>query len=88
MPKFVYPTFIIDIDGTKKTWPLPNDRPAKYEFNFPCAAALIYEADEVRKCIRAGRIESELVPHDESILIAHIQDEIRRQIGVTFPEYD
>lgn len=45
-----------------------------------------YEADEVRKCIRSGKTESEHVTHKESLLIAQIEDEIRKQIGVQFPE--
>lgn len=47
-----------------------------------------YEAEEVRKCIRAGKKESEHVTHNESLAIARIEDEIRRQIGVKYPEDD
>lgn len=46
---------------------------------------LRYEADVVRKCIREGKTESEHVTHKESLLIACIEDEIRKQIGVTYP---
>lgn len=64
-------------------WPLPE---AKLEFNYMNSCGLRYEADETRKCIRAGKTESEHVSHNESIIIARIEDEIRRQIGVKYPE--
>lgn len=76
-------TSIIDVDGTEKTWPLPN---AKLNFNFENGAGMRYEADEVRKCIRSGKKRSEHVTHEESLLIARIEDEIRKQMGVKYPE--
>lgn len=45
-----------------------------------------YEANEVRKCIKDRRIQSDLMNHNESLLIAHIEDEIRKQIGVVYEE--
>lgn len=52
------------------------------------SAGLGYEADEVRKCIRAGKIESENITHNESLIIARIEDELRKQIGVKYPADD
>lgn len=78
-------TSIIDVDGTEKTWPLP---PAKYDFYYPNSCGLKYEAEAIRECIRAGKIENENVTHEESLVIARIQDEIRRQIGVKYPKHD
>lgn len=49
---------------------------------------LRYEADEVRKCIRAGKLERDTITHKESLIIAHIQTEIRKQIGVKYPADD
>lgn len=74
---------MIDVDGTERKWPLPN---AQLEFIFPNSCGLKYEADEVRKCIRSGKTESQLISHSESITITRIEDEIRRQIGVKYPE--
>ncbi|XP_031619041.1 trans-1,2-dihydrobenzene-1,2-diol dehydrogenase-like [Contarinia nasturtii] len=85
IPSFWCPTSIIDIDGTEKTWPLPD---AEHEFIHINSCGLRYEADEVRKCIRGGEKESENVTHNESLLIARIQDEIRKQIGVKYAEDD
>lgn len=78
-------TTIIDVDATQKTWPLPK---AKYDYNFSASGGLRYETEEVRKCIRDGKIESDLVSHNESLLIARIEDEIRKQIKVKYPEDD
>lgn len=80
---FWCPTSIIDVDGNEKNWPLPE---AKYDFIFPNSCGFIYEADEMRHCIQAGNSESEYVPHEESLLIARLMDEIRKQIGVKYPD--
>ena len=46
------------------------------------------EAEEVRRCLAAGKTESETLTHNDSIRIATIQDELRRQLGVKFPQDD
>lgn len=79
------PTSITDVDGSEKSWSFPE---AKHGFNFPNNGGLRYEADEVRKCIRAGKKESDYVTHNDSLLIARLMDEIRKQIGVKYPEDD
>lgn len=73
---------MIDVDGKEKKWPLPE--PALPAF-YPNSTGFRYEADAVRRTIRAGKIECETVSHSDSLTIANIQDEIRRQIGVTYP---
>lgn len=83
VPTFWCPPSVIDVDGNEKTWPLPK---ATQHFNYPNSCGLRYEADETRKCIRAGKTESEHVTHNDSLIIARIQDEIRKQIGVKYPE--
>lgn len=45
---------------------------------------LRYEAEAVRECIRAGKTEMDTVSHNESLVIARIEDEIRKQVGVKF----
>uniref|UniRef100_A0A1B0GPG9 Trans-1,2-dihydrobenzene-1,2-diol dehydrogenase n=1 Tax=Phlebotomus papatasi TaxID=29031 RepID=A0A1B0GPG9_PHLPP len=79
---FWCPISLTDIDGTVKTWPLPNGKDP--HFNFPNSCGLRYEAEEVRQCIRAGLLQSEHVSHNDSLVIAKIEDEIRRQIGVKY----
>lgn len=78
-------TTITDVDGTEKSWPLPE---ARYNFNSTNSSGLRYEADEVRKCIREEKKQSAYISHYESLLIARVEDEIRKQIGVKYPEDD
>jgi predicted dehydrogenase len=44
-----------------------------------------FEAQEAMACLRAGEIESVLIPLDESLAIARIMDQVRAQIGVVYP---
>jgi predicted dehydrogenase len=44
-----------------------------------------YEAAEVGRCLRAGLLESEVMPLDETLTIMHTLDEIRAQWGLTYP---
>lgn len=76
---------IVDVDGSEKSWPLPK---AKHDFNFPNSCGFVYEADEIRKYIREGKKESDLVNHNDSLQIARLMDEIRKQIGVQYAEDD
>ncbi|PLN77855.1 NAD(P)-binding protein [Aspergillus taichungensis] len=47
---------------------------------------MFWEADEVARCLRDGRLESEGLPWEESITIMEVMDEVRRQGGLTYPE--
>ena len=44
-----------------------------------------HQALEVIRCLRAGLLESPVMPLDESVAIAETLDELRRQWGVRFP---
>jgi predicted dehydrogenase len=46
---------------------------------------LRHQAAEVGRCLREGRLESEVMPLDESVAIMRTLDEVRRQIGLTYP---
>ncbi len=43
------------------------------------------EIEETQRCVRAGLIESPVVPHAESLATLAWMDEIRRQLGVRYP---
>ena len=43
------------------------------------------EAAEVSRCLRAGLLESPLLPLDETYTIMQTMDEVRRQIGLFYP---
>lgn len=43
------------------------------------------EAREFARVVRAGEIESPLMPHSKSLEVMQLMDQIRQQIGVTYP---
>jgi hypothetical protein len=43
-----------------------------------------HEAQEVGRCIRAGLIESPVMPHEETLSLMGTLDEIRAQIGLRY----
>jgi len=47
---------------------------------------LQFEADEVARCVRSGKKESDLWGHDKSLLQMHVFDEVRKQGGYEFPD--
>ncbi|KAM8962920.1 trans-1,2-dihydrobenzene-1,2-diol dehydrogenase [Lycaon pictus] len=77
------PTELV-LKGEHKEFPLPP-APSK-EFNFTNGAGMAYEAKHVRECLRKGLKESPVIPLAESELLADILEEIRKAIGVTFPQ--
>jgi predicted dehydrogenase len=44
-----------------------------------------HEAMEVMRCLRAGQLESPLMPLDETLALMQVMDDIRAQIGVVYP---
>lgn len=46
---------------------------------------LRHQAAEVMRCLRAGRLESDVLPLDETVSIMETLDEIRGQIGLAYP---
>jgi predicted dehydrogenase len=46
---------------------------------------LRFQVPEVHRCIRAGLVESPVLPHDESLAIARTLDAIRAQLGLRYP---
>ncbi len=44
-----------------------------------------YEAAEVARCVRAGKLESDIMPLDESLQIMQSMDTIRAQWGMKYP---
>ena len=46
---------------------------------------LRHQAAEVARCVAAGKLESEVMPLDETVAIMGTLDEVRRQIGLVYP---
>jgi len=44
-----------------------------------------YEAQEVMQCLRAGKLESDIMPLDETLAIMRTMDQIRTQWGLKYP---
>ncbi|KAJ5792218.1 uncharacterized protein N7503_008196 [Penicillium pulvis] len=60
---------------------------SEVEFSFPAQGRGMYwEADEVARCLRDGKLESEGMPWEESLVIMEVMDEVRRQGGLKYPE--
>ena len=47
---------------------------------------MFWEADECARCLRDGKVESEGMGWEESVVIMEVMDEVRRQGGVRYPE--
>ncbi|KAJ9236776.1 hypothetical protein DTO169E5_5546 [Paecilomyces variotii] len=47
---------------------------------------MYWEADEVARCVRDKKLESEGMPWEESIVIMEVMDEVRKQGELTYPE--
>jgi predicted dehydrogenase len=45
----------------------------------------IYEAGEVMRCLHEGKLESEIMPLDETMMIMRTMDAIRQQWGLKYP---
>jgi predicted dehydrogenase len=56
------------------------------EYAEPCAPrGMQHEAAEVGRCLRAGLLESPVLPLDETVAIMATIDQVRAQIGLTYP---
>uniref|UniRef100_A0A060TBT2 D-xylose 1-dehydrogenase (NADP(+), D-xylono-1,5-lactone-forming) n=1 Tax=Blastobotrys adeninivorans TaxID=409370 RepID=A0A060TBT2_BLAAD len=62
-----------------------RDKPEKHSFDMP-GRGMFYEADEVARCLRDGRKESESMTLDETILIMGTMDAVRRQNNFEYPK--
>ncbi|CAL8144825.1 unnamed protein product [Orchesella dallaii] len=56
--------------------------------NFWNTTGLAYQCDEVRKCLIQGKTESDVMPHSETLRLSQILEEVRKQIGVKYPQDD
>ncbi|XP_012533545.1 trans-1,2-dihydrobenzene-1,2-diol dehydrogenase-like [Monomorium pharaonis] len=84
VPQFWCPPKV-ELPNNTVTMPLPK---LKHEVNFINSAGLSYEAAEARDCILKGLIESPKVTHETSLLLAKLEDELRRQLNVKYVEDD
>jgi predicted dehydrogenase len=64
-----------------------DGEPEVHAFDEP-GHGLRYQAAEVGRCLRAGLTESPRMTLDETVSIMETLDEVRRQIGLTYPGLD
>lgn len=44
-----------------------------------------HEVEEVHACLRAGKLESPLLPHNETLQMMALMDKLRQQWGISYP---
>uniref|UniRef100_A0A3P9LIM3 Trans-1,2-dihydrobenzene-1,2-diol dehydrogenase n=1 Tax=Oryzias latipes TaxID=8090 RepID=A0A3P9LIM3_ORYLA len=76
------PTSLI-VNGEERHFPVPEP---SLPLNFPNGTGMRYEAEEVRQCLLKGLKESTIMSHADSLLLAELEDEIRRQVGVVYSQ--
>ena len=55
-------------------------------FTFPGnGKGMYYEADEAARCLRDGKLESDGLTWEESVVIMEVMDEVRKQGGLVYP---
>lgn len=65
---------------------LIRDSGAPEEIGLPVTGhGYLPEIEEVHRCLRAGRLESDLVPHATTLEVMSLLDEIRAAVGVVYP---
>nr|XP_056720001.1 trans-1,2-dihydrobenzene-1,2-diol dehydrogenase [Euleptes europaea] len=82
-PHFFWSPVQLVVNGKNEEFPLP---PPSQQLNFPNSAGLCYEAEHVRQCLLQGLKESPVMSHADSELVHSILDEVRRQLGVSYPQ--
>ena len=70
-------------------FPIPKDKEGRGSAGEEAQGwghGMFWEADEAARCIRDGKLESETLSWEESIVIMETMDEVRKQGGLTYPE--
>ncbi|KAK5600983.1 hypothetical protein CRENBAI_005833 [Crenichthys baileyi] len=76
------PTSLV-VNGKETQYPVPEPY---LPLNFTNSTGMRYEAEEVRQCLLKGLKESSVMPHADSLLLAELEDGIRRQVGVVYSQ--
>jgi len=59
--------------------------PEGFSMNYTNSEGLMYQVQEVEKCLQDGLLESPKYSHEESLVIVRIMDAYRKQVGVRYP---
>ena len=66
----------------------PEYNDAGKKFNFHNSAGLRFEAQHVRECLLKGLKESPVMSLEHTLTAAEIMEEVRKQVGVKYPQDD
>nr|CAD7578544.1 unnamed protein product [Timema californicum] len=75
----------IETPTKKREFPVP---PCSKPFNHVNSSAMSYEAQEVRRCLLKGLIESPGMTHAESLVLAELEDKLRAAVGTRYSQDD
>ena len=73
--------------GKLATVHLENKDPLTYDFPFE-ASGYNCEAEEAMRCIREGKLQSDIHPHESTLSTLNIMDAMRKDWGMKFPFED
>lgn len=75
----------LTVNGVTETFPFPEDlrQNGLEQIKRP---GFVYQAQEVRDCIQKGLLESPRFTHQETLTVAAIMEEVKRQIGLNFDD--
>lgn len=83
VPAHMWCPTLLNVNGKETAFPVPEPY---LPINFLLSTGMRYEAEEVRQCLLKGLKESAVMSHADSLLLAEMEDEIRRQLGVVYPQ--
>lgn len=81
VPNFWCPTKVIT---DEKTYDFPLPESVTGTFLHLNSAGMNYEAFEVKRCLKNGLIESDMITHEETIQLAKLMDDTMKEVGVVF----
>uniref|UniRef100_H3C7Y3 Trans-1,2-dihydrobenzene-1,2-diol dehydrogenase n=1 Tax=Tetraodon nigroviridis TaxID=99883 RepID=H3C7Y3_TETNG len=83
IPEHMWCPTALEVNGKETKYPLPEPY---LPLNYVNSTGMRYEAEEVRQCLLKGLKESSTMSHADSLLLAELEDEIRRQVGVAYSQ--
>ncbi|KAK5934966.1 hypothetical protein CgunFtcFv8_020369 [Champsocephalus gunnari] len=83
IPDHMWCPTALEVNGKETQYPVPEP---SLPLNFLNSTGMRYEAEDVRQCLLKGLKESAVVSHADSLLLAELEDEIRRQVGVVYSQ--
>jgi dihydrodiol dehydrogenase / D-xylose 1-dehydrogenase (NADP) len=75
-------------ETTHYRFPFPDEKTLDSRFIFSGSVGFIYEATHVQNTLLQKKKSSEVYPPAASMIVMHILDEVRRQIGLVYPGED